>query len=155
MKLKIADLGKKVKLSIILIFFLAVVGIVVHLFKVFYGTDTGKTRIYVKELGDIYSITENKNIIVIKKYDLNNDEKEDYIILLGEPRYEETDTSKVKILKSLSSKIEMYNNVSVLYVDGSTLETEKKYCIYNSKKTYGCNITFDKFEHNEKKYITL
>ena len=56
---------------------------------------------------------EAKKVIKIVKVDTNADGVEDYFALLGEPKYEEVDTSKVEIFKSINSNLEMYNNFGI------------------------------------------
>ena len=153
--MKIKKIKKKILLSILIIIILAIIGCSVFYIKKYYNTDNGKTKVYAKELSHISLTKENKEIISIIKEDINNDEIEDYIVLLGEPKYEEIDISKVKILQALSSELEMYNNVSVTFVDGSLVENEDSCKVYNTNKTYGTDVNLEITKHNDKTYIKV
>ena len=153
--MKIKKLKKKILLSILIVILLTIVGFSVFFVKKYYRTENGKTRIYKKELSSISLTKENKEIISIIKEDINGDEVEDYLVLLGEPKYEETDISKVKILQALSSELEMYNNISISFVDGSLIGKEEGIRTYNTNKTYGIDVNMETIKNNNKAYIKV
>lgn len=151
MKIKIEKFKFKVVLTILIVMVLSLIGTVVFLTKKYYTTDNGKTKIYAKELGDTINLEGSKEILSISKVDVNRDEVEDYVVLLGEPKYEEIDTTKVKIFKSLSSNLEMYNNISIEYVNGKDNTTNR----YDTKSTFGKDVKLVIFDTDNKLYIQV
>lgn len=144
-------LKQKLTLSFGVIIILALIGLCVFSVKRYFTTEQGLTRKYESELKDTINISEAKKIIKIIKFDADNDDVEDYFVLIGEPKYEESDTSKVKIFKSINSNLEMYNNISIEYVNGST----KKENTYDTKKTYSPDVDITYAIHNDKAYIQV
>lgn len=151
MKIKIEKFKFKVVLTILIVMVLSLIGTAVFLTKKYYTTDNGKTKIYAKELGDTINLEGSKEILSISKVDVNRDEVEDYVVLLGEPKYEEIDTTKVRIFKSLSSNLEMYNNISIEYVNGKDNTTNR----YDTKATFGKDVNLVIFDTDNKLYIQV
>ena len=151
MKIKIENFKRKIILTILVVVIISLIGIAVHFVKEYYNSESGKTKIYARELGDTITLEGNKEIIAITKYDLNKDGTEDYVVLLGEPKYEEVDTTKVQIFKSLSSNLEMYNNISVEYVNGSDRTSYR----YDTKKTYAKDVCVTTFDNGNFVYVQV
>lgn len=151
MKVKIKRIKSKIFLTLLVVIILSIIGTSVYFVKKYYNTEKGKTRIYSNELKEVIKLDGNKEIIKIIKNDINKDEIEDYIVLLGEPKYEEVDTDKVKIFKSLSSNLEMYNNISIEYVNGKDNTTNR----YDTKKTFAKEINLKSFDNGKKVYIQV
>lgn len=151
MKIKIENLKRKIILTILVVVIISLIGIAVHFVKEYYNSESGKTKIYSRELADTITLEGNKEIIAITKSDLNRDGIEDYVVLLGEPKYEEVDTTKVQIFKSLSSNLEMYNNISIEYVNGSDRTSYR----FDTKKTYTKDVCLTTFDNGNVVYIQV
>lgn len=151
MKIKIEKIRFKVLLAILVIIVLSIIGISVYFTKKYYDSEAGKTKIYTRELKNILELEGNKKIISISKIDVNKDEIEDYVVLFGEPKYEEVDTTKVQIFKSLSSNFEMYNNISIEYIDGNDNTISR----YDTKKSFGKDIKLRTFSTDKIVYIQI
>ena len=126
---------KKIGFAILLVVILSLVGTCVYFYKSYYNTDKGRTKIYQKEISDVLDLKGNKSVIKILKEDINSDEIQDYIVLLGEEKYDDTD-DVTDTLKKISSNLEMYNNVSIEYINGSTKEA-KRYDTKNQPSLLG------------------
>ena len=126
---------KKIGFAILLVVILSLVGTCVYFYKSYYNTDKGRTKIYQKEIIDVLDLKGNKSVIKILKEDINSDEIQDYIVLLGEEKYDDTD-DVTDTLKKISSNLEMYNNVSIEYINGSTKEAKR----YDTKKSFGTEV---------------
>lgn len=151
MKVEIKNIKRKVILTILVIIIISIIGTAVYFIKGYFNTASGKTKIYAKELNDIIKLDGNKEIISILKLDINKDGTEDYAVLLGEPKYEEIDTTEVHMFKSLSSNLEMYNNISIEYVNGNDKTTNR----YDTKKTFDTDVTIYSFVTDNKVYIQV
>ena len=68
------NIGRKIWLAIRLVILLAVIGIIVFFVKKYNNSDTGKTKIYQREINDVLNLQGNKTIIKILKEDVNKDE---------------------------------------------------------------------------------
>lgn len=151
MTIKIENIKLKIVMTILVIIVLGLIGASVYFTKAYFKTDNGKTKIYTKELGDTIKLEGNKEIIYICKIDINRDEIKDYVVLLGEPKYEEVDTTKVQIFKSLSYNLEMYNNISIEYVNGKDNTTNR----YDTKTTFGKDVKLTTFDDGKRMYIQV
>ena len=151
MKVEIKNIKRKIILTILVILILSIIGCVVNFTKVYFNTPDGKTKIYTRELKDVIKLDGNKQVISILKLDINKDELEDYIVLLGEPKYEEVDTTEVHMFKSLNSNLEMYNNISVEYVNGKDKTTNR----YDTKKTFDTQINISAIDTDKKVYVNV
>lgn len=138
---------KKITLSVLVIILFTLIGIGIGTYKTYIQNDKAKTSKYKKEIADVLNLDGNKSVIRIIKEDINNDETDDYIVLLGEEKFDET-TNKSKYI-NFNKTLEMYNNVSVEYIDGVTKECNR----YNTNKSFGTDISIKLEKFNEKKYI--
>lgn len=138
---------KKITLSVLVIILFTLIGIGIGTYKAYIQNDKAKTSKYKKEIADVLNLDGNKSVIRIIKEDINNDETDDYIVLLGEEKFDET-TNKSKYI-NFNKTLEMYNNVSVEYIDGVTKECNR----YNTNKSFGTDISIKLEKFNEKKYI--
>lgn len=145
------NLWKKIRQSIFVFLFIALTGVIVYSVKRYAQSETGLNNRYQKELKGIIAVSDARKIITIKKLDVNEDQVEDYLVLIGEPKYEETDLAKVPIFQSMYSKIEMYHNISIQYVDGVT----KQVNTYDTKKTYSPEVDFVCFSHQNHVYMQV
>lgn len=145
------NIGRKIWLTFWLVIFLSVIGIGVFLLKKYYSTDKGKTKLYKNEIKEVLNLEGNKTLIKILKEDINKDNLEDYIVLLGEEKFEDNDTTKNTDIKKLMSTVEMYNNVCVDLIDGSTRESKR----YDTKKSYGKDVNIDIKADKENKYVVV
>lgn len=126
---------KKIGFAILLVIILSLIGICVYFYKSYYNTEKGLTKIYQREIRDVLDLKGNKSVIKIIKEDINSNGKEDYIVLLGEEKYDDTD-DLTDTFKKISSNLEMYNNVSIEYINGETKEAIR----YDTKKSFGIDI---------------
>lgn len=144
-------IGRKIWKSFWLIVLLACIGGGVFLVKKYINTDAGRTLIYKTEINDVLNLEGNKTLIKILKQDINNDGIEDYAILLGEEKFEDNDTTKITDLKKLMSTVEMYNNICVDILDGSTREMKR----YDTKKSYGSDVGIEIKSDKDTKYVVV
>ena len=144
------SITKKIIFSLILVIFLCVIGAGVYFIKKFYLTDDGKTMLYKSELGSSLNL-QGKEAIKIVKGKFNEDEAEDYIALLGEPKYDDVDSSTINELKKFTSNIELYNNVAIDIIDGNTKESKR----YETKKSYGKDVDLEYKVDNNGKYTFI
>ena len=144
-------LGKKILLSVVVIVVLTLIGVATNAYRNYYCTDDGKTKIYLKEIQGKLSLEGNKSVIKIIKCNFESDEREDYIALLGEEKYDETDTSKVKELKKFNLNLEMYNNVCIDYINSETFETKR----YDTNKSYGVDVDIKFYTDDNCRYLLL
>lgn len=126
---------KKIGFAIILLLILSVIGVCVYFYKSYYNTDKGRTKIYQREIDDVLDLKGNKSVIKILKEDINSNNVQDYIVLLGEEKYDDTDDT-AGAFKKINSNLEMYNNVSIEYINGETKEAKR----YDTKKSFGTDI---------------
>ncbi len=145
------NMKKKIFTALSIIIFLTTLGLIVYYFKSYYDSDIGKTKIYKKELKNKINLQGNKTIIKIVKEDINKDGTEDYVVLLGEEKYEDNDTTKSTDMKKLLSNVEMYNNICIDYIDGNTKETKR----YDTKKSFGTDVNIQVKKDKENSYILV
>lgn len=144
--------GKKILLSLIVVVLLTAIGMSVYFYQKYNETEAGKTRIYINELGKNLNLEGNKSVIKIIKCNFNEDAYEDYVALIGEEKYDETDTTVLSSeLKKLNSNLEMYNNVCIDYFNGETLESKR----YDTNKSYGVDVDISFYEDTNGKYVLV
>ncbi len=140
---------RKITLSIIVIVIFTLIGICIGMSKVYLQNDKIKTHKYKMEIEDILNLEGNKSVISIIKEDINYDKVQDYLVLLGEEKYDETtNTSKYF---NFNKTLELYNNVSIEYINGATKESNR----YNTNKSFGTDINASLVEFENKKYILV
>lgn len=140
---------KKIVLSILVVLIFTLIGFCIGMFKTYLQNDKAKTYKYKIEIEDVLNLDGNKSVIKIIKDDIDYDNIEDYVVLLGEEKYDET-TSTSKYL-DFNKTLEMYNNVSVEYINGATKETNR----YNTNKSFGTDINISLTEFENRKYILV
>lgn len=145
------SIKKKILFTICLVVFLTGIGMCVYLFKSYYNTEDGKTKIYKEELKDKLNLQGNKTVIKIIKEDINADNIEDYVVLLGEEKYEDNDTTKNNDIKKIFSNVEMYNNISVDFIEGSSGESKR----FDTKKAFGTDVTVSTSSDKDTKYVVI
>ena len=145
------NIGRKIWLSFWLIILLVIIGSVVFLVKRYYGTDIGHTKIYQREIKDLLNLEGNKTLIKILKDDINGDSVQDYIVLLGEEKFEDNNTTTNTDIKKLLSKVELYNNVCIDFIDGNTKENKR----YDTKKFYGNDVNLEIKSDKDTKYVVV
>lgn len=143
------NIGRKVWVSIKVVFILVIIGLAVFFVKRYYNSEVGKTKIYKREISDVLNLEGNKALIKILKSDINDDENEDYIVLLGEEKFENDDTTTNTDIKKLLSNVELYNNVCVDFIDGKSREVKR----YETKKFYGQDVNVELKSDKNYKYI--
>ncbi len=145
------SMKKKILFTICLVIFLTSIGTCVFFIKQYYKTDEGKTKIYKEELKDRLNLQGNKTVIKIIKEDINSDNVEDYVVLLGDEMFEDKDTTKNNDIKKMFSNVEMYNNISVDFIDGSSNETKR----FDTKKSYGTEVNVQTCSDKDTKYVAI
>lgn len=143
-RFKVTNLKSKILKTMILLVIFAVIGVCVYLYKKNENTAEYATKRYQNEISDLIDIGKENSIIKIVKEDLNDDGVDEYICLYGKVIYSSS-TSSVDISKN----IVMYQNVSLIFVDGATKEVVK----YESTKSFYNNINLSIKESDGKKYI--
>lgn len=140
---------KKVILSVLVVVVFTFIGILIGICKVNSENDKSKTNKYKKEISDVLNLEGNKSVIKIIKDDIDYDKIEDYVVLLGEEKYDDISNSSKYL--NLNKTLEMYNNISVEYINGSTKEKIR----YNTNKSYGTDVDINLTEFENNKYILL
>lgn len=143
------DLKKKIIKSIKLIIILVIVGVVISVVQNYYANEKGILRKYQKEIKDVINLEGNKSVIKIIKEDMNLDGVQDYVVLLAEKKYEETKNIFSYFL--LNDNLEMYNNVSVEYINGNDFEKNR----YDTLKSYSTDMEMKLVASVDEKYILL
>lgn len=142
---------KKILISICLVIVLSLMGTAVYLLEQYYKTDAGKTKIYQGELKDHLNLQGNKSIIKIVKSNFNGDDTEDYVVLMGEAKYDEKSEEDTTGLKKIAANLELYNNISIDYVDGKTMESIR----YDTKKSYGKDVDLQVRQDDKYQYALI
>ncbi len=141
---------KKIGLTILVVVILVSIGLVMFFVDRYNNSIKGITAKNYKEVADVLTINENQKLIELLKEDLDNDSNLDYIGIIGEPKYKDKDESaSVDELSKLTSPLEMYNNLEVVFINGSTKEIKK----YNSEMSFDFNVNFEIKSDNNIKYI--
>lgn len=101
---------------------------------------------YQKEIASILGV-EEENIIHILKEDLNQDEIEDFIILIGTPKYHNSEDN----LGTLDARIESYQDVKVIFISGIDHQAKTT---YESKKDFAKDVSLTLYkEEKAKKFL--
>lgn len=144
-KMKIS-LKKKILLTILIIAILGIIGTVMYFKESYETSEKGKTSKYYEEIKDKLPLDEKRVVISMKKYDLNSDGIEDYVGITGIKKYHDEDKN---IFKDLDSNIELYKDVEVVYIDGSSKEPKK----YATEMSFYPELNFEIKEDEKNKYL--
>lgn len=110
-----SNLGKKIKKAFVVCVFLCIVGIVTYFTTCMLNTPMALTKRYYNKISENLNVEYN-NVIRIIMSDLNGDNIDDYVCLVGESVY---DTAKAHIG---NDNLINYKNVGIVCLDGSTNE---------------------------------
>ncbi len=143
----IKDLGftfsaRRLRRAILLIVLFSFIGCGVYLFFEYEASESGLKRMYSNEVSKIYDLKDNK-IIDIEKLDINDDRIQDYIFIIGkEMRSDEN---------SLNSIVELYRNVSLVIMDGTTNEVKQ----YDTNKDFKSDVDLNVCEDEKERYFLV
>ena len=112
---------KRLKKAILLVVLFTLIGLGVYFLYRFESSESGLKIAYEKEISSIVDLADN-TIIKIYKQDLNDDQVLDYVFIMGK--------EKRSSENALNSTLEVYNDVSLVVIDGASSEEK----IYETKK---------------------
>lgn len=133
---------RRLIIAILVVIFLVGIGMLVHQIKSYYETADGIKKMYQKEIASILGV-EEENIIHILKEDLTQDGIEDFITLIGTPKYHREDN-----LGTLNALIESYQNVKVALISGIDHQVKTT---YESKKDFAKDVSLKLYKGEETK----
>lgn len=137
---------KKILLAVFLIIVLAIIASIMYYKDVYKNSEKGLTKKYYLEIQETLPLDEKRSMICMKKFDFNGDEVEDYIGITGiEKYYEEKDG----VLKELTSTLELYQNVEIVYIDGKSKEVKT----YVSDMSFYPELNLEIKQDEKNKYI--
>lgn len=137
---------RRLIVAILVVIFLVGIGMLVYQMKSYYETADGIKKMYQKEIASILGV-EEENIIHILKEDLNQDEIEDFIILIGTPKYHNSEDN----LGTLDARIESYQDVKVIFISGIDHQAKTT---YESKKDFAKDVSLTLYkEEKAKKFL--
>lgn len=137
---------KKILLAVFLIIVLAIIASIMYYKDVYENSEKGLTKKYYLEIQETLPLDEKRSMICMKKIDFNGDEVEDYIGITGiEKYYEEKDG----VLKELTSTLELYQNVEIVYIDGKSKEVKT----YVSDMSFYPELNLEIKQDEKNKYI--
>lgn len=133
---------RRLKRAILLIILFTAIGTGVYLFYKFEKSESGSKLIYTKEIENKIDLEDN-SIIKIYKKDINHDNAEDYIFIMGkEERSNEN---------ALNSIVEMYEDVDFVVIDGQSDNIIK----HETKKEFKSDVTLKICEDVDEMYFLI
>ena len=144
-KMKIS-LKKKILLTILVVVILGIIATVMYFKELYETSEKGKTNKFYEEIKDKLPLDEKRVVISMKKYDLNADGAEDYVVITGIKKYHDEEKN---LFKDSDSNIELYKDVEVVYIDGNTKEPKK----YATEMSFYKEVKFEIKEDEKNKYI--
>ena len=133
---------KRLKKAILLVVLFTLIGLGVYFLYRFESSESGLKIAYEKEISSIVDLADN-TIIKIYKQDLNDDQVLDYVFIMGK----EKRSSK----NALNSTLEVYNDVSLVVIDGASSEEK----IYETKKDYKPATNLEIIDSKNEKYFLI
>ncbi|MEG0872725.1 MAG: hypothetical protein RSE00_01840 [Clostridia bacterium] len=142
---------KRFLLAMSLVVFLAIVATIVIYVDKYQTSQEFETKKYIKEVDGILNLVENQQVIKIVKDDLNKDTVKDYIVLTGKEKYKDTSSTNTEALKIVSSELSQYENVGIIYVDGTTKDVIK----HETNKIFDKDIDLKVLQDSATQYIVV
>ena len=133
---------KRLKKAILLVVLFTLIGLGVYFLYRFESSESGLKIAYEKEISSIVDLADN-TIIKIYKQDLNDDQVLDYAFIMGK--------EKRSSENALNSTLEVYNDVSLVVIDGASSEE----IIYESKKDYKPATNLEIIDSKNGKYFLI
>ncbi len=127
----------RIIVAILLIIFLSILALIASTIYRFEKPQLVKED-FMTRLENSESI-ENKEVIKIEEYDLDDDKIHDYISIVGNPVTSEASTDT----------IEAYSDLKVIFISGSTNEVIE----YNTKKKFSASVELYIYKDNNNKYV--
>ena len=133
---------KRLKKAILLVVLFTLIGLGVYFLYRFESSESGLKIAYEKEISSIVDLADN-TIIKIYKQDLNDDQVLDYVFIIGK--------EKRSSENALNSTLEVYNDVSLVVIDGASSEEK----IYETKKDYKPATNLEIIDSKNEKYFLI
>ena len=133
---------KRLKKAILLVVLFTLIGLGVYFLYRFESSESGLKIAYEKEISSIVDLADN-TIIKIYKQDLNDDQVLDYVFIMGK--------EKRSSENALNSTLEVYNDVSLVVIDGASSEEK----IYETKKDYKPATNLEIIDSKNEKYFLI
>ena len=133
---------KRLKKAILLVVLFTLIGVGVYLLYKFESSESGLKIAYEKEVSSIVDLADN-TIINIYKQDLNDDQMLDYVFIMGKEKRSNDN--------ALNSTLEVYNDVSLVVIDGGTNEE----LVYETKKDYKPETTLNVVTDQNDRYFLI
>lgn len=133
---------KRLKKAILLVVLFTLIGLGVYFLYRFEASESGLKIAYEKEISSIVDLADN-TIIKIYKQDLNDDQVLDYVFIMGK--------EKRSSENALNSTLEVYNDVSLVVIDGASSEEK----IYETKKDYKPATNLEIIDSKNEKYFLI
>ena len=133
---------KRLKKAILLVVLFTLIGLGVYFLYRFESSESGLKIAYEKEISSIVDLADN-TIIKIYKQDLNDDQVLDYVFIMGK--------EKRSSENALNSTLEVYNDVSLVVIDGASSEEK----IYETKKDYKPATNLETIDSKNEKYFLI
>ena len=133
---------KRLKKAILLVVLFTLIGLGVYFLYRFESSESGLKIAYEKEISSIVDLADN-TIIKIYKQDLNDDQVLDYVFIMGK--------EKRSSENALNSTLEVYNDVSLVLIDGASSEEK----IYETKKDYKPATNLEIIDNKNEKYFLI
>lgn len=133
---------KRLKKAILLVVLFTLIGLGVYFLYRFESSESGLKIAYEKEISSIVDLVDN-TIIKIYKQDLNDDQVLDYVFIMGK--------EKRSSENALNSTLEVYNDVSLVVIDGASSEEK----IYETKKDYKPATNLEIIDSKNEKYFLI
>lgn len=137
---------KKILLTILVVAILGIIATALYIKEAYESSEKGLTKRYSKEVADVLNLEEKRTVISMKKIDLNDDGIEEYIGITGIEKYHDDVTEP---LPDITSSIELYQNVELVYIDGASRELKK----YISEKSFYPEVKLEIKNDEKNKYI--
>ncbi len=133
---------RRLKKAILLVILFTLIGTGVYLLYEFKTSETGLKMVYEKEISSLMDL-EGKTLIRVHKKDINEDNKQDFVFIIGEEKRSSADV--------LNSTVERYLNVSFIIIDGETNEV----ITFDTKKAYEPEVTLRIVEDKKNRYYLI
>lgn len=138
---------KKILLSIGVIVVLGIIATVMYFVDYYEKSEKGLTKKYYLEIQENLPLDEKRTMICMKKFDFNSDGNEDYVGITGVKKYH--DDKSEEYLKEITSEIELYQDVEIVFVNGQNKEVKK----YVSDMAFYPEVKLEIKQDEKNKYI--
>ena len=145
-------LKKKIVLTILVIVVLGIIAAIITIRDSYKNSEKGITNKYMDEVADVLTLDEKRKCIVMYKKDITKDGVDDYVGITGIEKFEDENKEQnqaSQILKEITKSVELYQELEVVLVDGSTHEIKK----YQSEKTFYPEVKLSLQDDEKNSYV--